>query len=160
MNRYLTLLGATTVGFLGVVTLHGSTTPGGPLTSAGPKTTTPTTATTAPASGGGSTPATTTTGPPPSNVSGTATGQVENYGYGTMSVKVTVANGHIVSLSVDKLQTLESYSQQLEQQVVPIIKSEILSAQSTRVSSLTGATYTCEAYAYSVQSALDKLHFT
>jgi uncharacterized protein with FMN-binding domain len=37
------------------------------------------------------------------------------------------------------------------------LQREILSAQSARVNNVTGATYTSEAYAYSVQSALDKL---
>lgn len=92
-------------------------------------------------------------------MNGTAVGRVENYGYGQMSVKVTIASGKIVGLKVASLTTLESYSQQLEQQVVPILKSEVLQAQGTRISALSGATYTSEAYAYSIQSALDQLHF-
>ncbi|MGC8511166.1 MAG: FMN-binding protein [Acidimicrobiales bacterium] len=86
-------------------------------------------------------------------------GQAENYGYGTMSVKVTVAQNHIVNVAVASLTTLDSYSQQLEQYVVPILKAEVLKAQGIRINALTGATYTSEAYAYSIQSALDKLHF-
>ena len=76
-----------------------------------------------------------------------------------MSVKVTIANNHIVDVSVNSIQAMESYSLQLEQQVVPMLKSEVLSAQSTKISAITGATYTSEAYAYSLQSALDQLHF-
>jgi uncharacterized protein with FMN-binding domain len=86
-------------------------------------------------------------------------GTLENYGYGEMSIKVTVAGTHIVGLTVSTLTTAESYSQSLAQQVLPILKSEVFQAQGTRISSLSGATYTAEAYAYSVQSALDKLHF-
>ena len=88
-----------------------------------------------------------------------AVGQAENYGYGTMSVKVTVAQNHIVNVAVNSLTTLDSYSQQLEKYVVPILKAEVLKAQGIRINALTGATYTSEAYAYSIQSALDKLHF-
>ncbi len=155
MKRLVTLLGAIAAGFVGVVTLHGPSGQSVALANVGPTTTTPTTPSSTPGSG----PTTTTTTVPVSSVSGTAVGAVENYGYGTMSVKVTVASGHITGLSIASLQTLESYSQQLEQQAVPILKSEVLSAQSTRISALTGATYTSEAYAYSIQSALDKLHY-
>lgn len=151
MNRSVTLLGAAVVGFVGVVTLHGpsgqkvsQTRVGAPTTSS-PNTSAP------PGSG----PATTVGG----SINGSAVGQKENYGYGQMSVKVTIANNRIVDVSVNSIQALESYSLQLEQQVVPILKSEVLQAQSTRISALSGATYTSEAYAYSLQSALDRLHF-
>ncbi len=91
--------------------------------------------------------------------SGSATGALEQYGYGELSVRVTVASGHITSISTSQLQTAESYSQQIAVQAIPMLRSEILKAQSTRVYGITGATYTSEAYATSVQSALDKLHF-
>jgi uncharacterized protein with FMN-binding domain len=41
--------------------------------------------------------------------------------------------------------------------VIPLLRNEILSAQSARISGISGATYTSEAYAYSVQAALDTL---
>ncbi len=92
-------------------------------------------------------------------VGGTATGTLEQYGYGELSVRVTVSGGHISSIGTAELRTAESYSQQLAVQAIPMLRSEILKAQSTRVYGITGATYTSEAYAASVQSALDKLHF-
>lgn len=147
MKIPLALLSATAVGFVGITTLHS---PSGQRTTA-PKVSAPTT--TAPA---GSGPTTTTA--PKAPVNGTAVGLSENYGYGTMSVQVTVVNSKIVGLKVATLQTLESYSQQLEQQVVPILKAEVLQAQGTAINAISGATYTSEAYAYSIQSALDKLH--
>jgi len=96
---------------------------------------------------------------PSTNVNGSATGQVENYSYGQLAVKVTITNNRIVGLTIESLQTLESYSQQLEQYVVPILKNEVLQAQSTKINAVSGATYTSEAYAYSIQGALDQLHF-
>jgi uncharacterized protein with FMN-binding domain len=39
---------------------------------------------------------------------------------------------------------------------IPGMKAEILAAQSTKVSAISGASYTSRAYAQSVQSALDK----
>ena len=158
MKRSVLLLGATTAGFVGVVGLHGAVgggntlTSGGALPSIATSATTPTTPTTP----------TVTTPPSPSGAASsmaTAVGQNENYGYGQMSVQVTVANHRIIDVSVHSIHALESYSMQLEQQVVPILKSEVLQAQGTKISALSGATYTSEAYAYSLQSALDKLHF-
>ena len=142
MKKTLALLGATAAGFTSIVTLHGPNGSSGSLLGAPSATSSPATA------GGGST-------------SGgvTAVGRAENYGYGTMSVKVTVAHNHIVNVAVNSLTTLDSYSQQLEKYVVPILKAEVLKAQGIRINALTGATYTSEAYAYSIQSALDKLHF-
>jgi uncharacterized protein with FMN-binding domain len=86
-----------------------------------------------------------------------ATGRLEQYGYGQLSVRVTMSGGKITHLSVASLQTADTYSQQLAAQVIPILQREVLSAQSARINGLSGATYTSEAYAYSVQSALDKL---
>ncbi len=70
---------------------------------------------------------------------------------------MTVQGTRITDVSVASLQTAEQYSQSLAQQVIPTLKGEVLSAQSARINGISGATYTSEAYAYSVQSALDKL---
>lgn len=92
-------------------------------------------------------------------VSGTAAGALEQYGYGEVAVKVTVQSGRIVSLAVSQLRTADTYSQQIANQVIPMLRSEVLSAQSARINGISGATYTSEGYAMSIQSALDKLHF-
>lgn len=167
MKKVLSFLGATAAGFTGVVALYPSTASVGSLsaspslsptttTTAGP-TNSPTTTTTA---GPTNSPTTTTTVVNvPGAANATAVGAQENYGYGTMSVKVTIGQHRIVGLAVQSLQTLESYSQQLEQYAVPILQAEVLKAQGIKISAVTGATYTSEAYAYSIQSALNKLHF-
>jgi uncharacterized protein with FMN-binding domain len=154
----LSVLGAAVVGFFGVTTLHSPSSSSVPVSSVGAKAPSGSSTTTAPSSSSGPTTTTTPTGPS-SNVNGSAVGQLENYSYGQMAVKVTISNNRIVDLKVNSLQTLESYSQQLEQQVVPMLKAEVLKAQGTKIYAISGATYTSEAYAYSIQSALDKLHF-
>lgn len=158
MKGSLTLLGATIVGFFGVLTLHVPSSQSVPVS----KVTTPTpsgTTSSSPQQPPSGSTTTTTVIAPSSNVNGSAVGPLENYSYGQLAVKVTIANNRIVDLSVESLQTLESYSQQLEQYVVPILKAEVLQAQSTKINAVSGATYTSEAYAYSIQGALDKLHF-
>lgn len=87
-----------------------------------------------------------------------AVGTTEQYGYGALSVAVTVRGSRIEDVRVRGLQTAEQYSQQLAAQVIPMLRSEVLSAQSARINGISGASYTSQAYALSVQSALDKLH--
>jgi uncharacterized protein with FMN-binding domain len=87
-----------------------------------------------------------------------ATGAVVQYGYGELSVTVTVRGSQITDVSVPLLRTAEPYSQQLAQQVIPMLKSEVLAAHGAQIHGISGATYTSEAYARSIQSALDKLH--
>jgi uncharacterized protein with FMN-binding domain len=87
-----------------------------------------------------------------------AVGASEQYGYGVLSVAVTVRGNRIEDVRINALQAPEQYSQQLAAQAIPMLRSEVLSAQSGRISGISGASYTSEAYALSVQSALDKLH--
>jgi hypothetical protein len=106
---------------------------------------------------GGSAPAT----PPPGGATGparSAAGAVEQYGYGQLSVTVTVRGNQIVAVSVPVLHTLDPFSQQLAQQAIPMLRSEVLAAHSAQIHGVSGATYTSQAYAQSLQSALDKLH--
>ena len=153
--RRVGTVAASIVGFAGIVALHaggspslpGAAAPPAPVAST-PGTTTP--GTTTP----GRTTVPTTTAVP---VTGTAAGTSEQYGYGALAVKVTEQSGHIADVSVTSLQTAEQYSQNLAQQVIPMLRSEVLSAQSARVNAIAGATYTSEAYTASVQSALDTL---
>jgi len=89
-----------------------------------------------------------------------ATGTVEQYGYGQLAVRATVRGTRITGLSVVGLQTAESYSQQIAAQVLPILRREVLAAQRAQVNGITGATYTTVAYLRSIQAALDKLHMS
>lgn len=86
------------------------------------------------------------------------TGHMEQYGYGQLAVKVTVRGHRITAVTVPSIQTAEPYSQQLASQVIPMLRSEVLAAQNARINGVSGATYTSEAYAMSLQSALDRLH--
>jgi hypothetical protein len=88
-----------------------------------------------------------------------ATGVLEQYGYGELAVRVTLRGSRIVSVSVPTIRVAEPYSQQLASQVIPMLRSEALASQTARIHGVSGATYTSEAYALSLQSALDKLHF-
>ncbi len=87
-----------------------------------------------------------------------ATGAMEQYGYGELTVRITVNGNRITNVTVPTLRTAEPYSQQLAQQVIPMLKSQVLAADGPHINGVSGATYTSQAYATSVQAALDKLH--
>ncbi|MGZ6273916.1 MAG: FMN-binding protein [Candidatus Limnocylindrales bacterium] len=49
------------------------------------------------------------------------------------------------------------HSSQVSNYAAPQLRSEVLQAQSSQVDSISGATYTSQAYQQSLQSALDQL---
>ncbi len=81
-----------------------------------------------------------------------------NFGYGTIAVRVKVRGSRIIAVSVAALQTLEPTSQQISTQAIPVLRSEVLSAQSASIDGVSGASYTSGGYARSLQAALDALH--
>ncbi|MEX6429961.1 MAG: FMN-binding protein [Ferrimicrobium sp.] len=85
------------------------------------------------------------------------TGPLTNYGFGDIAVKVDVANHKIVDISIAKFQALEAYSIEIEQAAVPSLRAEALKAQGLPIGIVTGATYTSQGFAYSLQGALNKL---
>jgi uncharacterized protein with FMN-binding domain len=80
-----------------------------------------------------------------------------NFGYGTISVRVTVAGSRIVAVSVASLSTLEPTSQQISGGAIPVLRSEVLAAQGTSIDGVSGATYTSQGYVNSLQAALNEL---
>lgn len=120
----------------------------GPATST-PGTTTP--ATTTPATGTtGSAPGTTT----PAASGGRYTGTDVVYKYGDIVVQITVANGRITNITIPQESARDSRSQSINDQAIPILTSEALAAQNLQFDVVSGATYTSEAFAQSLQSAL------
>ena len=87
-----------------------------------------------------------------------AVGSAVQFGYGVLDVKVTVSGTRITDVSVPALQVIDPTSQQICDQVFPMLRSEVLSAQSGTIDGVSGATYTSASYAESLQSALDKLY--
>jgi uncharacterized protein with FMN-binding domain len=155
------LLAATAAGFAVVLSVHAATATGRRTSALATPTTqatatTPTTSTSAPSSSAPST-SSPTTSTSVSSAARSAIGVDEQFGYGSISVKVTVQGTRIVAVSVANLQTLESYSQSLAAQAVPVLTSEVLAAQSSNIQSVSGASYTSAGFAQSLQSALSQL---
>jgi uncharacterized protein with FMN-binding domain len=108
---------------------------------------------------------TTTAGsaPPPSSTStvpsGTkhAAGSIVGTQFGNVEVAVTVSAGRITDVQAVELPFDHQRSAEISQQVAPMLRDEVLQAQSAQIDLISGATYTSDAYAQSLQSALDQL---
>lgn len=87
---------------------------------------------------------------------GTYTGSSVSTRYGNVQVSVTVSGGAITDVTALQLTSAEGRSVQISNQAAPILRSEVIAAQSADVANVSGATFTSDAYLSSVQSALDQ----
>lgn len=83
------------------------------------------------------------------------TGTTVSHEYGSVTVSITVADGALTDATAD-LSTTHDRSENINARAVPLLTSEVITAQSADVSMISGATYTSEAYLESLQSALDQ----
>ena len=88
---------------------------------------------------------------------GTATGAVISTRFGDVQVEVTISGGAISDVTALQLPDRDRRSQSIASAAEPILREEALTAQSASIDLLSGATYTSEAYAESLQSALDQV---
>lgn len=77
-----------------------------------------------------------------------------------MQVRVTIADGAIIDVSALQLTDRDQRSAQISNCAAPVLRSEVLAAQSAAVQSVSGATVTSEGYLTSLQAALDAARFT
>jgi uncharacterized protein with FMN-binding domain len=87
--------------------------------------------------------------------SGTFAGSGAAERYGTVTVTITVSGGRMTGVSA-AYATSSSESRQISNAAFPTLRQEALTAQSARIATVSGATYTSNAYKVSLQSALDK----
>lgn len=105
-------------------------------------------------SGSGSTSGQATTGAQ-AKAQATYAGKVVSTRFGTVQVQITVQNGKITDVAALKLTDAERKSQMISAQAAPLLRSEVLQAQSADVQTVSGATVTSDAYLTSLQAALD-----
>lgn len=103
------------------------------------------------ASGSGSS----STGSTTSGAGKTYDGTVIQTRYGLVQVEITVKSGKVVTVTALEL-PVGGRSGAISGIVAPILSSEALSAQSSQIDIVSGATYTSSAYAQSLQAALDR----
>jgi len=90
--------------------------------------------------------------PTTKSVSGTFTGPAIFVNYGTVQVKITVANGHITDAVA--VQAPSGRNDRYTQMAVPILKQQTLAAQSANIKGASGASYTSYGWFKSLQGAL------
>jgi len=86
----------------------------------------------------------------------TVTGTVANTQFGPMQVQVALAGTKITNVTVLQRTNAGAESDQIDNNAIPKLTSETLTAQSAHIDAVSGATYTSSGYIQSLQSALDK----
>jgi uncharacterized protein with FMN-binding domain len=76
--------------------------------------------------------------------------------FGFVQVQVTVQKGKILKVQAVNYPNGDPQSAEISQYSIPVLGQEVLKAQGTSIDVVSGATYTTQAYAQSVQAALDK----
>lgn len=87
---------------------------------------------------------------------GIVTGPVITNRYGPVQVRVTVKGGKLTDVQAVALPT-GGKSGSIADYSAPILRREALAAQGAGIHAVSGATYTSEGYASSLQAALDQI---
>jgi uncharacterized protein with FMN-binding domain len=83
-------------------------------------------------------------------------GAVVSTRYGDVQVRVTVESSRLVDVQALQLPTDRERSARISDFAAPVLHDEALQAQSANIDIVSGATYTSEGYAESLQAALDR----
>ena len=78
------------------------------------------------------------------------------YLYGDIQVTVAMSGGRILDVTVPRNDASDVRSAAINSEAVPVLVQEALAAQGSNIDVVTGATYTSDAFAQSLQSALTK----
>ncbi|MEV6624868.1 FMN-binding protein [Amycolatopsis sp. NPDC051106] len=113
-----------------------------------------------PAPGGGTPPPFPNSAAPPGPGSGegTFTGTAADTRYGPVQVRITVSGSRIIAADAVQVPQESSRDVRINSAAVPILDDETVWAQSAQIDTVSGATYTSEGYAQSLQSAIDAAH--
>jgi uncharacterized protein with FMN-binding domain len=86
----------------------------------------------------------------------TVTGSIVSNQYSRLQVSLQIKNGRISHVGFTTFTANDSKSIGIDQQAVPILIQQTISAQSAQIQGVSGATYTTTAYEQSLQAAIDK----
>lgn len=115
-------------------------------------------------SGTSSSSSSTTTSNPNSNGSsalsqykdGNYTGSTDSAYYGNVQVSATIQNGHLTSVNILQSPNDNPNSVNINSQALPYLKQEAIQAQSATINSISGATFTSQAFTQSLSNALQQ----
>ena len=100
-------------------------------------------------------PTTSTGSDPTTAASATFDGPVVDTRYGPIQVEIVLSDGQLQDVVAVQLPTGRR-SGQISNAAAPILREEALQAKSASIDTVSGATYTSDAYAQSLQAALDQ----
>ena len=86
----------------------------------------------------------------------TYTGSVAQTRWGPVQVKITVQDGRLTKVTVLQQPNGNRRDQEINDQALPILIDETVSAQSAKIDMVSGATVTSEGYLQSLQAAIDE----
>jgi uncharacterized protein with FMN-binding domain len=86
--------------------------------------------------------------------SGSFAGSTIQTRFGPVQVQVTVQSGRITAVEALQAPSGDPHSSQISQYAIPQMVQATLQSQSAQVHSVSGATYTCQAFMQSMRSAL------
>lgn len=96
--------------------------------------------------------------PSPTATTVTVNGAPADTRYGPVQVQITITNGRITRVDAIDYPQGGGRDQEINSQAIPQLDQETMQAQSARIDTVSGATYTSDGYRQSLQSALDAAH--
>jgi predicted ferric reductase len=85
----------------------------------------------------------------------TVVGSLQRTLYTNVQVAAVLKDGRLVDVRALRLPDVDARSRQISAMAAPILRREAIAAGSAHIDTVSGATYTSEAYAQSLQAALD-----
>jgi len=80
--------------------------------------------------------------------------------YGVVQVRVVITDGAITDVTALQYPQSEREDIKINSRAVPLLRAQVLAAQSAKIDGVSGATFTSDGYVTSLQSALDAAGFT
>jgi uncharacterized protein with FMN-binding domain len=80
--------------------------------------------------------------------------------WGDVQVTITVTNGKITDVQVPVYPAENGRDREINSYALPVLRQEVLSAQSATIDTVSGATVTSDGYIESLQAALDAAHLS
>jgi uncharacterized protein with FMN-binding domain len=85
-------------------------------------------------------------------------GAVVGTPYGQVQVRAVLRGSKLVDVQALHLTDSGGHSRDLSAMAAPTLRREAIAAQSSKIDTVSGATYTSEGYRQSLQAALDAAH--
>ncbi|WP_130445216.1 FMN-binding protein [Kribbella rubisoli] len=95
---------------------------------------------------------------PSSSAALTVAGDVVDTQYGPVQVEITMRGGRITTSRALERPSGDGQTDEINSSAIPQLDQEAVAAQSAQVDTVSGATFTSDGYAKSLQSAIDAAH--